>query len=346
MTITRRQLLLAATGAAAAVTLAACTREVESPATSPSESPSPTPLAALRTYVPSTLAFAAPMTRFGKNGLVDSGLVSEVKVETWASTDVLKSLLLNQEADVAATPSYLSANLFNKGADVRLAAITVWGMLYIAGPAGAVPDDFEQLRGARIGVPLPNNMPDLVFRYLLGQKGMTDTDLEIVPYNETQELVGAFIQGAVDWAVIPEHAVTAALGKAQESGRQVDRIINLQNIWSQVTGGQARFPMAGIAVPATIAENTELLGAILSDLEASVAEVNAAGEEVVAEIATANEIGAPLVQQVIPRLQLEMVPAADARQELEDFYNRISTLNPEFIGGQLPAEEFYLADPR
>ena len=31
---------------------------------------------------------------------------------------------------------------------------------------------------------------------------------------------------------------------------------------------------------------------------------------------------------------------------LEDFYTRLSTFNPDIIGGSLPADDFYVADPR
>ena len=53
-----------------------------------------------------------------------------------------------------------------------------------------------------------------------------------------------------------------------------------------------------------------------------------------------------VVKEVIPRLQLEIVPAATAQDELEDYYTRLSTLNSDIIGGSLPANDFYLADPR
>ena len=49
---------------------------------------------------------------------------------------------------------------------------------------------------------------------------------------------------------------------------------------------------------------------------------------------------------MIPRLQLDMVPAQKAKTELEDFYTRLTTLSPDIVGGTMPADDFYLADPR
>ena len=63
-------------------------------------------------------------------------------------------------------------------------------------------------------------------------------------------------------------------------------------------------------------------------------------------ISSVNEVPADVVKEVIPRLQLQIVSGADAKDELEDFYTRMSTLDPDIIGGSLPAEDFYVADPR
>ena len=116
------------------------------------------PLDILRVHTPTTLAYAAPMTSFGTYGHLD-GVVGEIKKDNWASVDVLKSLLVNGETDLAATPSYAAANLFNKGVPVRLVAMQVWGMLYVIGPSGSAAQGLEALRGQQVGVPMPGNMP-------------------------------------------------------------------------------------------------------------------------------------------------------------------------------------------
>ncbi|MFC2361345.1 MAG: ABC transporter substrate-binding protein, partial [Actinomyces dentalis] len=137
-----------------------------------------------------------------------------------ASVDVLKSLLVNGETDLAATPSYAAANLFNKGVPVRLVAMQVWGMLYVIGPSGSAAQGLEALRGQQVGVPLPGNMPDLVFRYLLGQKGWNaDSDLTIAPYPDGQGALNALLTGEIDYAVLPEHPASVSLAKAQQQAR-------------------------------------------------------------------------------------------------------------------------------
>ena len=347
----RRSLLaLAGLGLLTPGALAACSSD--SPSGSGSADPSTEASGAkvldvLRVHTPTTLAYAAPMTSFGTYGHLD-GVVGEVKKDNWASVDVLKSLLVNGETDLAATPSYAAANLFNKGVPVRLVAMQVWGMLYVIGPAGSSAQGLEALRGKTVGVPMPGNMPDLVFRYLLGQKGWNaDTDLTITPYTEGQEALSALMAGEVEYAVLPEHAASASLAKAKQQGKDLERTVNLQELWAEVTGGKARFPMAGLVMPQSLTDShPELVGAVLNELEAAVADVNAMPDATVQAISEANNVPVPVVKEVIPRLQLEIVPAAAAQGDLEDFYTRLSTLSPDIIGGSLPAKDFYVADPR
>ena len=340
----RRSLLaLAGLGLLTPAALAACSSTTDSKDSSGSGSALPD---ALRVHTPTTLAYAAPMALFGTFGNLD-GIVGDVQKDNWNTTDVLKSLLINGETDLAATPSYVAANLFNKGVALRLIAMQVWGMLYVIGPSGSSEQGLEALRGKTVGVPMPNDMPGLVFRYLLEQNGWDiDSDLSKTPYNEGQDALNALLTGEVEYAVLPEHAASLSLTKGKQQGLSLERTLNLQDLWAEVTGGEARFPMAGLVMPSALTENSALVGAVLSELEAAVEDVNAMSEETVAAISSANDVPAPIVKEVIPRLQLKIVAAADAKSELEDFYTRLSTLNPDIIGGSLPAADFYVADPR
>ena len=341
----RRSLLtLAGLGLLAPAALTACSSKTDSRGSSGSGSQV---LDVLRVHTPTTLAYAAPMTSFGTYGNLD-GVVGDVQKDSWASADALKSLLINGETDLAAAPSYAAANLFTKSVAVRLIAMQVWGMLYVIGPAGSSGKGLEALRGRSVGVPMPNNMPDLVFRYLLGQKGWNaETDLSITPYTDGQEALNALLTGDVEYAVLPEHPASVSLARGEQQGLSLERTVNLQELWAEVTGGEARFPMAGLVMPQTLTDNhPELVGAVLNELEASVADVNEASDATVQAISDANSVPAPVVKEVIPRLQLEIVPARNAMSALEDFYTRLSTLSPDIVGGSLPAEDFYLADPR
>ena len=71
------------------------------------------------------------------------------------------------------------------------------------------------MRGKTVAVPMPNNMPDLVFRYLLGQKGWdTSKDLTIQSYSDGQEALSNLLAGNAEFAVLPEHPASVSLTKA------------------------------------------------------------------------------------------------------------------------------------
>lgn len=354
----KRRTLFSLTGLGLVATsgLASCSKPTpsDSSASSGSGSTSPTASAGrldvLRVHVPTTLAFMAPMAVFGSMGALDD-TVGEVKLENWASVDVLKSLLINKETDLAATPSYASANLYNKGLPVKLVAVTVWGMLFLLGPEGTADAGLESLKGKKVAVPMPGNMPDLVFRYLLRANGISAEGgadgVEIAPYEQSQDAVQGLLTGQVDHAVLPEHAATVVQNQAKQNGRVLERTVDLQAAWAKVTGGPARFPMAGVVMPAELADgNPGLVGDVLTELTAAVAEVNATKESAVAAITKATEVPEPVVTSVIPRLQLDVVPGAEAKDELEDFYTRLMELSPDIVGGRLPDAAFYVADPR
>lgn len=306
------------------------------------ESSAPTKIEQIRAFVPTTMAFGAPMSGFGLEGHL-SDVTDKTEVSNWDGVEQLKAVLSQGETEVAATPSNVAANLYNKGVDVRLIASVVWGMLYVLGPADAPEGDWEALRDKKIAVMWPGHMPDLVFSYLLAQNNMTkDSDIIVVPAESGELALSKLLQGEVDFALLPEHAASIALMKAKENGKEIKRVLNLQEEWAEVTGKEPKFPMASLVMPgALVDEHPELPEAIRAEVSATVEKANGGDEETLQRIADKYQLPLPLVKQVIPRLQLNVVPATEARSEYEDFLTRIGEINPKIYGGKLPDDAFY-----
>lgn len=303
------------------------------------------PLAKLRITHPETLAFAAPFSLIGDDGPL-SGVADDIIDATWSTPDELRGLLTSGRSDVTAVPTYVGANLADKGVDVKLAAVTVWGLLYLVGPDGT-PRSWQSLKGQTVMMPFPNDMPDLVFRALAAANGLKPgTDFTIENFATPQEAVMRLVTGKGDWAVLPEHVATVALDKAGEQGHELGRVMNLQDEWAEISGGSARIPQAGIVVSEKIAARPDVVAALLDELDAAVARVKAADATTVATLAKRFSLSQALITDVIPRLNLDVVPAADARTELETFFEKLAEGNPDLIGGKLPPASFYLADPR
>ncbi|MDO4888201.1 MAG: ABC transporter substrate-binding protein [Actinomycetaceae bacterium] len=332
---------------AAAMVLGACSgssdsTSSESSSASGSSAAAPAKLEQIRAYVPTTMAFGAPMIGFGKEGNL-SEFSSDVSVSNWDNVEQLKSALMQGDVEVAAAPAYASANLYNRGVDVRLVGPVVWGMLYVVGPQDAPEGDWQSLKGKKVAVVMPGNMPDLVFSYLLKENGLDrDSDIEVVEANDGQQAIQLVATGQADYAVMPEHAVTLAERMLGQQGKPVKRVLNLQDEWAKVTGKESRIPMAGLVMPGELVDsNPELVAAVRAEVTASIDKANAGDEETIQAIAEHYDLDADVVRDIIPRLQLDMVPADDARAEYEDFLKRLGEVEPDIYGGKLPDDKFY-----
>lgn len=325
------------------------TAAASQPTATATASPTPMvvePIDRLRIHHPETLAFAAPFTMLDTSGAL-ADTADEVSLNLWATPDVLRSILVNGDTEVAAVPSYVGANLFNRGVDIRMAAVVVWGLIWLVGPEGT-PPDWESLRGQTVMIPFPNDMPDLVFQYLATANGLTPgEDFSIEYYAQPPEIIGQLVSGSGSWAVLPEHVVTLALARANQNNQAIGRVFDLQAEWAAAAGTSPRIPQAGIVVRGDLtADHPGVLAALLDALSSSVSVVNAAAPDTLTTLSEASGVPVPVIQQVIPRLNLEVVPAAEARTELERFFTELATLSPDIIGGGLPDSSFYLPDPR
>lgn len=307
---------------------------------SPSASPG-TPTT-LRVHHPTSLAFAAPFT------VMSQAKSSPASYETWKTPDVMRSLVTSNRTDLIATPSYVGANLHNKGIPVRLAAVTVWGIIHLVGPEGAATD-WASLKGKTIVVPFKGDMPDLVLTYLLKKNGLDPaSDVSITHVTDMSEASAAVVGGHADYAVLPEHLATVTVAKAKEAGRSVVPLLDLQQEWASATGQQnARIPQAGILVRGDIPEkHPQEFKAVLSGVGEAIRRLNEKDQSAIEAAAQGTGVPVPLVTSVVPRLKLQFVSAEEARPELERFYTELSTLNPDIIGGKLPGDGFYLKSVR
>ena len=85
----------------------------------------------------------------------------------------VRKLMLENKVDFAILPTTMGAILYNKGLSYKLAAIPVWGTLYLFGNDTTVKT-WNDLKGKRINLMAKGMTPDVLFKYLLVQN---DIDL-------------------------------------------------------------------------------------------------------------------------------------------------------------------------
>lgn len=296
----------------------------------------------LAIQAPAGVSITAPLYKMIEDNTL-ANVAEETEFLTWNTPDEMRSRISSGQVNVSAVPTYVGANLYNKGVDIQIVNTLIWGVLYLIGPDGETVT-WENLKGKTIHVPFKGDMPDLVFKYLLTKNGIDiDKDVTIEYTSTPQEVVQLLAAGRASYAILPEHTASLSLAKAKKEGVMLQKSMSLQDEWAEATGKPARIPQAGIVVSTKLIEEypnvvEELQTKIAESIQFLKDEPEAAGE-LIAKYQDGLE---PMfIQNLLPSLNIEFVSAQDAKEELQFFFTELATLSPDIIGGKLPDEGFY-----
>lgn len=303
---------------------------------------------------PAILRAAEPLTMWGPpaapsvllaqaiaSGALDAVAPSAV-FKAWRTPDEMRAGLSSGSMKAVIVPSYVAANLYNRGLPVRLVNVMTRGLLYVV--AGEDIGRVEDLAGKRLAVPFRNDMPDFILRRLVAKAGLEPGEDLRLDYTATPpEAMQMLLAGRADAALLAEPAATAAILRAKLSLGGLGRAIDCQKAWAVAIGGDGFLPQAGLAVtPALIDEIGQ--GGLETLQEALRSAVDfVVNHPMRASLASAAELGllSPVVAQAVPHSNLVALPASSVRRELETFFSILSEDDPRIIGGKLPDEGFY-----
>ncbi|SDR47719.1 ABC transporter substrate-binding protein [Pseudovibrio sp. Tun.PSC04-5.I4] len=328
--ITRRSFLTNSAGFAAASTLGSAV-----PFMANAASPS------LSLYGP-PVGPSVVLSYIANKGLL-SKFTDKVDFSVYKSPDVLRAGFISGDWKLAGTPSYVAANLANKGLPVKMLNIMSSGMLYVLSYDEAVKSPAD-LAGEKIGMFFRNDMPDLVFGRVMEQNGLTEGKDYTLHYVSTPfEALQLLLSGRIKHCVLPEPAATAGMVKGKQMGKSIHRSIDLANEWASVTGGAGRFPMAGTMVHEDLLNaQPELIDGFHQACITGTEWVKANPKEAAAVAAESITLPAPIIAKSIPYTHLVADRAKEVKAELEQFYSILAEKNPAIIGGRLPDADFYL----
>lgn len=289
------------------------------------------------------LAVMQGPTGFSSIGLsLNDGAISDtVKAEitVYPSPNEVIARLANGELDMAALPSNVAANLYNKGVGVRLGAVVGEGMLKVLSTDDSIKS-FHDLIGKTVAVPGANGTPDQMAQLLIRAAGMEVGKDIVLDYSVAApaQLAQMVIGGKIPTAILPEPFVTMV----QKQNPQVGVVADVQELWSELMGA-GNYPMSVLVV--SDAFRTKYPAAWQQVLEAyqdSVAWVNASPAEAGAAIEAAGIMNAAMATPAIPSCSLVFRTAQDAKSDVQAYYRTLFELSPSSIGGKLPDEAFYL----
>ncbi|MBS3967338.1 MAG: ABC transporter substrate-binding protein [Truepera sp.] len=279
--------------------------------------------------------------------MVESGALQEVadQVELvfWRNPDQLRVLALEGRADFIAMPSNVAANLYNRGVELNLLNVSVWGVLWLVSrdPALQTLADFKS---QEIAIPFRGDMPDIVFGLVAEGQGLDpQRDFTLRYVAGPPDAMQLLVAGVVNHALLSEPSASMALRRVPGLSRSVD----LQSEWGRVFETAPRLPQAGIAVLGEARKDAALVARFQAAYAASLqwCQDHAAecGELVARRI---DLLTAEAVADSIAVSQLRFVEAAEAQPELEAFFARLLLREPALVGGRWPDAGFYYPSAR
>lgn len=255
---------------------------------------------------------------------------TKYQVDVVIGADPLVAGFSSREYDAIIAPLNLGVKLFQSSSDYRLGAIVVWGNYYLASREGQL-SSWDDLNSQEVVIFGQGQMPDIICRYLFDQLQLQP---EITYVDSTQTSASLCMANAERIVLVAEPSLSLLMQEYPDM-----RVLDVQEKYRDYTGNQS-FPQAGVFYRGDL--EMSLVEQLLTDLEASIASVNADPEEA-AELAFDLGMNFPIdvLSGAISRSNLRFESASIAKTSIEEFLNIILEFSPSLIGGSLPDDEFY-----
>lgn len=256
----------------------------------------------------------------------------------------VKAMILEGRPDFALLPLTMAALLYNKGQEYLLAAIPVWGSLYLFGSDTSI-HKWEDLKGKKVSLMAKGNTPDVLFRYLAKVNGI-DPDKDIVPdysFPGHIELANAIASGISTLGVISEPMVSLV----SQKNPFVKPLMDLNAEWEKQFGDSIPLAQTALLVKKDFAEKHPLVvEEYLVSLDSSIFWVNSHPNDAAVLIKKWDVLpDTALALRAIPGCNLKFARADKEMKGINEYLKVFYTFNPLIIGGKLPDEKFYYKKP-
>ncbi len=289
---------------------------------------------------------AIPMAYMAINDSLAS-VAEETEVVIWQNADQLRAMVAGEQGDFVTIPSNNSAIFYNKGLVLKALDISVWNITYLVSKDPSV-NSFTDIKGQSLVVSFKGSVPDVMFQYIATKEGLDPaTDFDLRYAADPTQAAQLLLSGQVDNAVLSEALTTSVILQSQATEEPFLRALAFDEAWVTATGNTgdaALTPIAGTVATASVLDKPEVIAAFMEEYRKAVewmlANPEEAGRLVETELPELGLKAAPMTES-LKNITWEFTPAAQARPSLEAFYQALSEISPEVIGGKLPDDGFY-----
>ncbi len=291
----------------------------------------------------------------GPTGLGMSKLMAENEAGTAANnytftlssaTDEVSAMVVKGEVDIAAVPTNLAANLYQKtNGQWQLAALNTLGVLYIMENGNTI-NNIQDLKGKTIYASGAGATPQYILEFILKQNDIDpEKDLTIHWSSEHSEVVALCASNQASIALLPEPNVTTLQTKNADFRIALDITAEYEAACTAAGIKDNFLSMGCVIVNKEFAENNpEAVASFMTEYKASIEYVNA-NVDAAATLAVKYEIiGAEAIaKKAIPNCNITFISGAEMKTGIKQFYQVLFDANPKSVGGSLPDDDFYYA---
>ena len=263
---------------------------------------------------------------------------SNIEITIYNEPIQVRKLMLEESVDLAILPTTMGAILYNKGVNYQLAAIPVWGTLYLFGQDTTIRN-WSDLKVKRIYLMAKGMTPDVLFKQLLLQHKINpEKDIHADYSFPTHiDLANAVASGQAKLGVISEPLVSLV----EQKNKNVKPIFDLNKEWQNV------FPDTPIAQTALMVNSNfakakkQEIKKLMHQYQQSSVWVNQNPEKAAELIVKYNILpNTDVAQSSIPRSNLNFVHAKNIEDEITNYLKIFYKMNPDIIGGKIPDNNF------
>jgi len=255
-----------------------------------------------------------------------------------ADPSAVPAKLTSGEVDIAALPTNVAANLYNKTGDIQLLALNTLGVLYILEQGDSI-QSMGDLAGKTIYATGQGANPEYVLNFLLAQNGLTPGEDVTIEWKASDELSTLAAAGDVDVCMLPVPAATTVLMK----NSQMRAALDLTEEWDRASTDGSALTMGCVVVRTEFAQaHPEAVDTFLTEYAASIEYIKG-GSEDAAQLAAQCGIvpSTQVAAAAIPQANLICVTGRDIAPAIQGYYFVLWEADPASIGGGLPDDGFY-----
>lgn len=273
-------------------------------------------------------------------GLLDP-IAADIDLSIWTTADEMRAGLVSGDVPVVVLPTQAAASLYNRGFGVRLVATVTDGHCGLV--ARGMPDcAVTDLRGKSVVVPAFNDFTGHMMRLALAHYGVGQDELTLIPATTQMEAAQVLLSGRADVALLAEPGATAALMRGRADGQDLHRGVQMKDELGKITGLRPSLPQASLAMRADFAaDHPGVAQALTAALAEAARSIQADPAAAAANAAPFMDRAAPMLEQAIPYCNINVLPATEARAEVEALFAALNAADPGIIGGNLPDDGLY-----